>query len=91
MLPGFALWMIVGGCLPTVLVEHAAPMVLQSSVPHLIGLMFAVSYSALMTGTCRLVQFFLMKRSRWGFTRLIVGQMGIALLMLIPMGFRFGW
>ncbi|MES2596533.1 MAG: hypothetical protein V4662_14405 [Verrucomicrobiota bacterium] len=87
--PAIALWMVVGGYLPIVLIEHAIPLAVRAGGPYIVGLEFAVGYAAVMTGACRLVQFFLVKCSRWSFTRLMLGQLGIALFLVLLGGFRY--
>ena len=88
MLPVILIWMVVGASVPVV-ADHAIHRAVQAGGPYIVGLEFAVGYAAVMTGACRLVQFFLVKRSRWSFTRLILGQLGIALFLVLLGGFRY--
>lgn len=90
MLPVIALWIVVGGYLPIMLLEHAIPTAVRAGSPYIVGLEYSVGYAVVMTTACRLVQFFLVKRTRWSLTRLMLGQLGIAFFFVLLAGFRFG-
>ncbi|WP_170267082.1 hypothetical protein [Brevifollis gellanilyticus] len=87
------LWMGTGFYTLLAVFEYGVPMARESTIPELGALEFAVGWTAWMTCTCRLLQYCLYIRTRWSFTLLMAGQLGLGpgiLVLVVLIDLCFG-